>query len=73
VKEAMKNNVWLELEFDKTIEYNQMPFDTILIEVNSEYAGFNLMRGNKGEYDGRCYYVDLDGNMSKLYDFVVNE
>ena len=72
VKEAIKTKVWLELEYDKTIVFDEMPFDKLLIEVGEDYTGFNLMRHHDGKYEGRCYYVDLvEHDMSELYNYLI--
>lgn len=72
VKDAIKSKVWLELEYDKTIVFDEMPFDKLLIEVGEDYTGFNLMRHHDGKYEGRCYYVDLvEHDMSELYNYLI--
>ena len=68
VIEAKKNGTWIELVFDKTEIFNEMPFDALLIEVKSEDSGFNLIRKHNGKYDGRCFYLSLSGNMKPLFD-----
>jgi hypothetical protein len=69
---AIKNGVWLKLQYNGTQEVDGMPFDELLIEVNPEFSGFNIIRGNKGIYEGRCFYIDLDNiTMELLYDFVI--
>lgn len=72
VKEATKNGVWLKLIYSSTITYNDMTFDTLLIEVQKEWGGFNIHRGNNEVYEGRCYYISLENNMNKLYDCLIN-
>ena len=68
---AIKNGVWLKLQYNGTQNVDDMPFDELLIEINPEFSGFNIIRGNKGVYDGRCFYIDLeDKTMKSLYDFV---
>ena len=68
---AIKNGVWLKLQYNGTQNVDDMPFDELLIEINPEFSGFNIIRGNKGIYDGRCFYIDLeDKTMKSLYDFV---
>ena len=69
-KEAKKSGMWIELNYDTTIMYNEMPFDALLIEVVEEHSGFNLIRKNNGKYDGRCFYLNLEGNMQKLYNII---
>ena len=68
---AIKHGVWLKLQYNGTQSLDEMPFDELLIEVNPEFSGFNIIRGNKGIYDGRCFYIDLiDADMKSLYDYV---
>ena len=66
-RNAMRGGIWLEFVFEEVQEYNGMPFESLLIELNSEYSGFNLIRKTEGKYEGRCFYINLiDKDMSKL-------
>lgn len=68
---AMQNDVWLKLQYAQTNYVDDMPFDELLIEVNPEFEGFNVIRGNKGIYEGRCFYINLDNNtMEQLNDHI---
>lgn len=69
-KQAIQSGRWLELEFKKTQKYNDMPFDSLLIEVSKDYSGFNLIRKTNGKYEGRCFYLNLSQNMQPLYDTI---
>jgi len=72
-KQAKKKGVWIELKYSATYTHNEMPFDTLLIEVQKDWTGFNIYRGNKGKYEGRCFYIDLVNNsMNNLYDTLVS-
>ena len=69
---AIQNGVWLKLQYNGTQSVDDMVFDELLIEVNPKFGGFNIIRGNRGIYDGRCFYIDLvDKNMSTLYNFIL--
>lgn len=67
-KRAIKSGVWLELNFDCNHAVNEMPFSSLLIEVDKNFYGFNLIRKYNGKYEGRCFYLNLnDKSMSSLY------
>lgn len=70
--EAMNSGRWIEFEFDKKQEYNGMPFEKLLIQVESVFKGFNLIRFNRENgYSGRCFYFNLvDRDMSNLSDYL---
>lgn len=69
--EAIKTGVWLKLQYNGTQTVNDMPFDELLIQVNPDFNGFNIIRGNRGIYEGRCYYINLvDNTMEGLYNFI---
>ncbi len=71
---AIQNGVWLKLQYNGTQCVDDMPFDELLIEVNPEFGGFNIIRGNRGIYEGRCYYIDLvDRTMKILYEFILSK
>ena len=73
VKELEKN-LWVEFDFGKALVCNEMPFEKLLVQVGKEYYGFNLIRYNSDRgYDGRCFYLDLDGkNMNDFYDLLAD-
>lgn len=67
----LKNGVWLKLQYNGTQYVDDMPFDELLININPEFQGFNIIRGNKGIYDGRCYYINLTNKtMEALYNYI---
>ena len=65
-KSAKQKGMWIELQFDKTQTFNEMPFDALLFEVNEKYEGINIIRKNNKTYDGRCFYLNLKSNMKNL-------
>ena len=73
-KEEMKKGLWVEFYFGKVLECNGMPFERLLISVEKDSQGFNLLRYNsKCGYDGRCFYLDLvDKNMGNFYDLLLD-
>ena len=72
-KESMKSGLWIEFVFDKTMAASEMPFDSLLVNITQSQYGINLIRGNDGVYEGRCFYLDLNGNnLDKLYDYLSN-
>ena len=67
-REAMKKGLWIELVFEREQKYNDMPFESLLIEIESDHSGFNLIRKVNGKFDGRCFYLNLENNMHLLYE-----
>ena len=71
--EAKKNGWWIEFQFNETKVHNEMPFDSLLICVEKDYMGFNLIRKHNDMYEGRCFYVDLvEKDMSELLTCLEN-
>ena len=73
-RKEMKSGLWVEFDFGKVLDCNEMPFEKLLIKVEKDYYGFNLIRYNTNYgYDGRCFYLDLNGkNMGNFYDLLLN-
>lgn len=72
-RKEMENGVWLEFNFDSTCLNSEMPFDSLLINVQSDFNGFNIIRKYQNKYDGRCFYLNLiDSDMSSLYNLLVS-
>ena len=73
VQKAVNNGIWLKFIYNKPNYVEEMPFDELLIQVEPSFSGFNIIRGNNGFYEGRCYYVDLLGNtMAGIYNTIIN-
>ena len=69
-KEKM-HGLWIEIIFNDTFTHNEMPYTKLLIKVEKEFTGFNIIRYNN-HYDGRCYYVDISNNMEELFLTIEN-
>lgn len=68
-EEQIKDGIFVSIKFDQTYMLNELPFDELVFGVGKDFYGFNLMRGNKGVFDGRCVYMSVvDGNMDELYN-----
>jgi len=72
VRDAMRLGLWLELNFNNTMTHEGMTFDNLLINIDPEASGFNLIRQHDGIYEGRCYYLSLDNTMEKLYNAIIS-
>lgn len=70
-KESVKSGVWIKFSFDKTRVENDMPFDELLIKIHKENNCLNVIRGNDGKFDGRCYFVELNHSLEKIYNYII--
>ncbi len=70
VKAAMQSGMWIEFTFNERKVVGDMPFDSLLIKICKDCKGINVIRGNEGVYGGKCFYLQLEGNFNKVYDFV---
>lgn len=73
VKEQTKG-LWLELCFEKQLEHNQLPFDKLLINIERDWTGLNIIRHYHDQYQGRCFYINLinNTNLNSLYETLIN-
>ena len=72
-KKAIASGVWLELNFDEYNKVNDLPFTSLLIEVNKDFYAFNLIRKQKGGYTGRCFHLSLNNkNMESLHSLLTS-
>lgn len=69
-----ESGLWIEFIFSECMKCCGMPFEKLLIAVNKDYYGFNLIRYTEEHgYDGRCFYIDLAGkNMNEIYNYLLN-
>lgn len=69
--DSIQTGLWVEFVFEKTKVYNEMPFETLLINVEKDWSGFNIIRKHDSKYEGRCFYINLENaDMSKLYELL---
>lgn len=69
--EAVQEGMYVSIKFDGVYSVNELPFDELVFGVNKGDTGFNLMRGNKGVFQGRCIYLDLiDKDQTDLFEFL---
>lgn len=70
---ALNSGIWLEINFSQIFTHNELPFERLLIKVEKESCGFNLIRFNENKYDGRCFYINLiNSTMENLYNTIFN-
>ena len=69
----VQNGLWIRFVFTAKIEVNGMPFDQLLITIEKDMHGFNVIRGNNGRFEGRCYYISLSDNLDNVYNFLTNK
>ena len=73
-RNEMKSGEWIELCFEDRQYHNEMPFESLLINVIPEYTGFNIIRQYEGKFEGRCFYVDLmNGKTMKTLSNIIRE
>lgn len=70
-KKEMVHGDWVEFEWKETMIHNEMPFESLLINIVFDNQGFNLIRKYNDKYEGRCFYIDLIngvtlGNLSSV-------
>ena len=67
---ALQNGMYIELNYKKMYKYLDMPFEKLLFTVDPHDCGINIIRYHDGKYDGRCYYLNLNHDMSNIYNVV---
>ena len=73
VKEERKKDLWVEFNFNDLGYNSEMPFEALLVKIENDAKGFNVIRKYDGKYDGRNFYINLVGsNMSDLYMYLLS-
>ena len=72
-REELKKGLWVEFDFEKELKVWEMPFEKLLVNINKDFFGFNIIRYTaEYGYDGRCFYLDLvNKNMAEFYDLIL--
>lgn len=67
---AINDGLWIQFNFEQEKTHREMPFDALLININKDYCGVNIIRHYKDKYEGRCFYLNLDNNLNDFYKFL---
>ena len=71
-RQELKSGVWVRLVYPERVYRGEIPFESLLIKVDKEYCGYNLMREYEGKYQGRVFYFNLQPGktMEPLYSLL---
>lgn len=73
VRKELNLGLWLEIVYNNSYTHNEMMFQKLLIKIEKDSTGFNMIRYYDDKYDGRCFYIDLlDDDLSQLYLILEN-
>lgn len=70
--QSMQSGIWVKFIYPKTMIKSEMPFNSLLINITKDCHGINLIRGNEGIFEGRCYYLDLENTLDEVYQFLID-
>lgn len=68
--EDMQKGLHIEFLFDKLNYHNEMPFDSLLLKLQENQYGYQLIRHYEDKYQGRCFYVNTTEINNDLYDYI---
>lgn len=69
-KEHIQSGVFVSMKFAQVLEVNGLPFDELVFKVNPTAQGVDLIRGEKGVFQGRCIHLDLNENMQNMHNVI---
>lgn len=67
----IKSGLWIKLIYNHSQNYCDMSFDELLIKITPNDYGLNIIRGNNGIYEGRCYYISLNLDTYDLHNQII--
>ena len=67
--DEIENNEFLKIKFNKQLIINDLPFECLLIKLDEECYGTNIIRENNSNYFGRCFYLFFN-EMQNLKDLI---
>lgn len=73
MQEQKKKGLWIELEYDEVMSFNESKFEKLLFPLKPKYDYINLYRYYSREYQGRCFGLSLGYKTTDLYNFVIGE
>ena len=70
--QQIQNGIWLEFGYDNCKVHNGLYYNKLLLKLEEDIYGFNLIRYYNNKYEGRCFYFDLDDSVqiNELCDLI---
>ncbi len=71
--QALKLDCWIEFNFTSTLSHNDLPFQSLLIQITPEQNALNIIRKQNSQYEGRCFYLNLDSTKTSLFNLITSK
>lgn len=71
-REDMQTGYWVEFLFENVSYNSDMPFESLLIKLENNSYGLNVIRKYQDKYEGRNFYINLKRDTSNLYRYIKN-
>ena len=71
--QALKLDCWIEFNFTSTLSHNDLPFQSLLIQITPEQNALNIIRKQNSQYEGRCFYLNLDSTKNSLFNLITSK
>ena len=68
--QSLQSGTHIEFVFDEVNYHNDMPFDSLLLSLQPNQYGYQLIRHYDDKYQGRCLYVNTTEINNDLYDYI---
>ena len=68
--ESFNMGIWVRFIYFQPQVHKNMPYDELLIKIEKDTFGLNVIRGNFGRMEGRCFFLNLKNNFNQLYDYL---
>ncbi len=66
----LQNGLHIEFLFDGVMYHNEMPFDSLLVKLQENQGGYQLIRHTDNKYQGRCLYINTIDNDNEFYNYI---
>lgn len=72
VMKSLHNGVWVCYTFKEPCCVDDMCFDQLLIKFTKDMYGIDVIRGNRGVFEGRNYYIDIHQSLDNVYEYLLS-
>ena len=69
-RQELKNGLWIKFDFNKVCENYDMPFESLLIKLEDQSYGLNIIRKYENKYEGRVYYINLEHSTDQFIKMI---
>lgn len=70
IQKELKKGYWVEFGYLSKKTFAEYDFTSLILRLQPDLDGFNVVRGVNGKYEGKTFYLKLATMSTDFYDYI---